>query len=146
MSAREQLTDAFLKGMNQFHRTLLTLSGGRLGSSFSGMAAVELHTTGRRSGQRRSTMLTAPVREPGRVVLVASKGGDDRHPEWYLNLVADPDVEVTIDGSTEPMTARTASAAERAELWPRIVAAYRGYGDYQRRTTREIPVVILEPR
>ena len=80
------------------------------------MAAVELHTIGRKSGQRRSVMLTAPVREPGRVVLVASKGGDDRHPEWYLNLVADPDVELTIDGSTKPMTARTAAGAERAEL------------------------------
>jgi deazaflavin-dependent oxidoreductase (nitroreductase family) len=146
MSTREQLTDVFLKGMNQFHRTLLALSGGRLGNSFSGMTAVELHTIGRKSGQRRSVMLTAPVREPGRVVLVASKGGDDRHPEWYLNLVADPDVELTIDGSTEPMTAHTATGAERAELWPRVVAAYRGYGDYQRRTTREIPVVILEPR
>ena len=133
-----------MKGMNQYHRAMRTLSGGRLGSSFSGMAAVELHAIGRKSGQRRSVMLTAPVREPGRVVLVASKGGDDRDPEWYLNLVANPEVELTIDGVTEPMTARTATATERAELWPRIVAAYAGYGGYQQRTTREIPVVILE--
>ena len=146
MGAREELTDAFLKGMNQFHRVLLSVSGGRLGASFSGMTSVELHTTGRTSGQRRSVMLTAPVREPGRVVLVASKGGDDRDPEWYRNLVADPEVEVTIDGATQPMRARTATDAERAELWPRIVSAYPGYGGYQRLTTRQIPVVIVEPR
>jgi deazaflavin-dependent oxidoreductase (nitroreductase family) len=146
MGVQEQLADAFLKGMNQFHRAMLTLSGGRWGNSFSGMTTVELHTVGRKSGKRRSVMLTAPVREPDRVVLVASKGGDERDPEWYKNLVANPDVELTIGGSTRAMAARTATAAERAELWPRIVAAYGAYGSYQRRTSREIPVVILEPR
>ena len=79
-------------------------------------------------------------------MLVASKGGDDRHPEWYLNLTANPEVELTVDGATRPMRARTASTEEKAELWPRIVSAYRGYGGYQRRTTRDIPVVICEPR
>ncbi len=146
MGAREQLTDAFLKGMNEFHKAMLAVSGGRLGGSFSGMTAVELHTTGRKSGQRRSAMLTAPVREPGRVVLVASKGGDERDPEWYRNLVANPEVELTIDGTTQPMRARTATETERADLWPRIVAAYSGYAGYQRRTARQIPVVIVEPR
>jgi deazaflavin-dependent oxidoreductase (nitroreductase family) len=146
MGAREQLTDVFAKGMNDFHRMMLALSGGRWGGSFSGMKALELHTTGRKSGQRRAVMLTAPVREPGRIVLVASKGGDERDPEWYRNLVANPEVEVTIDGATQPMRARTATEAERAELWPRIVAAYSGYAGYQRRTTRQIPVVIVEPR
>ena len=146
MDVQQQLADAFLKGMNQFHRMMLTLSGGRWGSSFSGMTALELHTIGRKSGQRRSVMLTAPIREPDRIVVVASKGGDERDPEWYKNLVAHPAVEVTIAGSTEAMTAHTATAAERAELWPRIVAKYGNYGSYQRRTSREIPVVILEPR
>jgi deazaflavin-dependent oxidoreductase (nitroreductase family) len=80
-------------------------------------------------------------------VLVASKGGgDDRHPEWYRNLVADPDVELTVGGTTRPMRAHTADPTEQDELWPRIVAAYRGYADYQRRTEREIPVVVLVPR
>ncbi|HEX7133115.1 MAG TPA: nitroreductase/quinone reductase family protein, partial [Iamia sp.] len=80
------------------------------------------------------------------VVLVASKGGDDRDPLWYGNLVAQPDVEVTIAGTTTPMRARTATAEERAELWPRITTAYKGYAGYQKRTDREIPVVICEPR
>ena len=78
-------------------------------------------------------------------MLVASKGGDDRHPEWYRNLVAHPSVELTIGGVARRMTARTAGADERAELWPRVIAAYHGYAVYQRRTTREIPLVICEP-
>jgi deazaflavin-dependent oxidoreductase (nitroreductase family) len=91
-------------------------------------------------------MLTAPVHDDGRYVLVASKGGDDRHPEWYLNLVANPDIELTVAGTTMPMTARTATAEEKAELWPQIISAYKGYAGYQRRSARDIPVVICEPR
>ncbi len=91
-------------------------------------------------------MLTAPIYEAERVVLVASKGGDDRHPEWYRNLVANPDVELTVGGTTRPVREYTADATERDELWPRIVDACRGDADYQRRTEREIPVVVLVPR
>ncbi len=108
--------------------------------------AVELHTTGRKSGSRRSCMLTAPIHDEQRTVLVASKGGDDRDPDWYGNLVAEPDIELTIAGTTRPMRASTASAEEKAELWPQIVSAYKGYAGYQSRTTRDIPVVICEPR
>ncbi|WP_314506721.1 nitroreductase family deazaflavin-dependent oxidoreductase [uncultured Microbacterium sp.] len=132
--------------INRFHRGLLAVTGGRIGSRFGSMPVVELHTIGRSSGERRSAMLTAPVREDGRYVLVASKGGDPRHPSWYVNLVANPDVELTVDGRTVPMRARTATPAERAELWPRITRAYPGYAGYQRKTTRQIPVVICEPR
>jgi deazaflavin-dependent oxidoreductase (nitroreductase family) len=110
------------------------------------MPVVELHTTGRTSGRARSTVLTAPVTDGGRVVLVASKGGDDRDPDWYRNLIAGPDIELTIGGQRQPMRARPASAAERAELWPRVVAAHAGYASYQRRTRRDIPLVICEPR
>ena len=132
--------------INRFHRGLLAVTGGRIGSRFGSMPVVELHTIGRSSGERRSAMLTAPVHEDGRYVLVASKGGDPRHPSWYVNLVANPDVELTVDGRTVPMRARTATPAERAELWPRITRAYPGYAGYQRKTTRQIPVVICEPR
>ena len=132
--------------INRFHRGLLAVTGGRLGSRFGSMPVVELHTIGRTSGERRSAMLTAPVREDGRYVLVASKGGDPRHPSWYVNLVANPDVELTVDGRTVPMRAHTATPTERAELWPRITRAYPGYAGYQRKTTRLIPVVICEPR
>jgi deazaflavin-dependent oxidoreductase (nitroreductase family) len=146
MGLRESVADAGLKSLNVAHKVVLRISGGRLGGNLLGMQAVELHTTGRRSGARRSTMLTAPIAEDDRVVLVASKGGDDRHPDWYRNLVADPDVELTIDGATTPMRARTANAEEKEQLWPDIVAAYRFYDSYQRRTDRDIPVVICEKR
>ena len=127
------------------HRLALKVTGGRWPRRLLGMEPVELHTTGRRSGQKRSTMLTAPVIDGDRVVLVASKGGHSDHPDWYRNLTADPRVEITRDGDTTPMVARTATPEERAELWPRIVASYKGYEGYQRNTDREIPVVICEP-
>jgi deazaflavin-dependent oxidoreductase (nitroreductase family) len=146
MSLQQSLADIGFKAMSQAHRAIVGLSNGRvLGSAF-GMAAVELHTVGRKSGQPCSTMLTAPVIDGDRVVLVASKGGDDRDPDWYRNLVAHPEIELTMAGQRLPMLARRASAAEKAELWPRVVAAYRGYGGYQRRTERDIPLVICEPR
>ena len=146
MSSRDTLTDLGMETMNIAHRAVLKVSGGRLLKAPFGMPTVELHTIGRKSGQRRSTLLTAPVHEDDRVVLVASKGGDDRDPLWYRNLVANPDVELTIAGTTRPMRARTADGEERAELWPQITAAYKGYAGYQRKTDREIPVVICEPR
>jgi deazaflavin-dependent oxidoreductase (nitroreductase family) len=126
------------------HRSLLTLTGGRFPRRLGGMQTLELHTVGRTSGQRRSTLLTAPIVEEGRVILVASKGGHDEHPDWYKNLDANPDVEVTRNGNTETMRARTASPEEKAELWPRIVKVYGGYAGYQRRSSRDIPLVICE--
>jgi deazaflavin-dependent oxidoreductase (nitroreductase family) len=146
MSLQHSITDMGGKAMNALHRAILAVSGGRILAKPFGMPAVELHTTGRKSGKRRSTMLTAPIHDANRVVVIASKGGDDRHPEWYLNLEANPEVEISIDGTTRAMKARTASAAEKEELWPQIVAAYKGYAGYQKKTTRDIPVVVCEPR
>jgi deazaflavin-dependent oxidoreductase (nitroreductase family) len=143
---RDLAVDLAMKATSRAHRAVLAVSGGRLLSSALGMPAVELHTVGRRSGQRRSTMLAAPIYEEHRVVLVASKGGAHRAPDWYLNLVADPDVELTVGGRTRAMRAYTASAAEKAALWPQIVASYRGYAGGQRRTSRDFPVVICKPR
>ena len=110
------------------------------------MPVVILHTTGRKTGRARQTVLTAPIRSDDRLVLVASYGGDDRHPAWFLNLRESPDVEVEIGGRRWPMVARVASPDEKAALWPQIVAAHRGYAGYQQRTDRDIPVVVLEPR
>lgn len=146
MDLQHYLADISLKTMSRVHRTILHLTGGHvLGSAF-GMPVVELHTVGRTSGLPRSTMLTAPVIDGDRVVLVASKGGDDRDPDWYRNLLAQPDIELTRAGRRRPVRARPASPEEKAELWPRVVAAYQGYGSYQRRTSRDIPLVICEPR
>lgn len=138
--------DLQLKAMNMAHHVLLTLSGGRLGWWVGGMPVLELTTTGRRSGRRRTVMLTSPLREGGAIVVVASRGGDDRHPAWFLNLRDHPDVEVAFAGEQrQAMRARVAIPAERAALWPRVVSAHTRYAEYQARTDREIPLVLLEP-
>ena len=138
-------SDRFLKNMNRVHRGLRALSFGKIGWTAANMPVLELTTTGRTSGRPRTVLLTSPVQDGDNLVIVASKGGEPTHPAWYLNLVEDPNVIVTTIDRTRPMFARTAVADERAELWPRIVAAARNYADYQRKTDREIPVVILEP-
>lgn len=146
MTLRQLMADTGLKTLSRTHRAVLHLSGGRVGGSARGMPVVEVHATGRKTGLPRTTMLTAPIADRSRVVLVASKGGDDRDPEWFRNLMAQPDFELVISGERRAMRARRASAAEKAELWPRVVAANSGYAGYQRRTRRDIPLVICEPR
>lgn len=140
------LKDTGAKLMNRAHRLVLKVSGNRLLATPYGMPVVELHTVGRKSGLPRSCYLTTPVHDSDRVVLVASKGGDDRNPDWYRNLQANPDGELVINGARRKMHARTASTEEKAELWPKIVAAHKGYAEYQQRTSRDIPVVICELR
>jgi deazaflavin-dependent oxidoreductase (nitroreductase family) len=141
---RNKVVDVGFKVMNAVHRGLLAATGGRFPRSLMGMTPVELRTIGRKSGQSRSTMLTSPINDDTRVVLVASKGGDDRDPQWYRNLSANPEVEVVIGRSVRKMRARTASPEEKATLWPDIVAVYKYYDSYQKRADRDIPVVICE--
>jgi deazaflavin-dependent oxidoreductase (nitroreductase family) len=137
--------DIALKAMNTAHRLLLKLSGGRVGWDAMGMPVLELTTIGRRSGEPRSVMLTAPLREGESFVVVASRGGDDHHPAWFLNLRDEPRVEVAVQGGARaPMIARVATADERARMWPQIVGKYSNYAGYQKRTDREIPLVLLE--
>lgn len=139
-------SDLVFKTMNAVHRGLLKLTGNRVGASLAGMPSLELTTIGRKSGTPRTVMLTSPLQEGEAHVVVASRGGDDTHPAWFLNLQADPAVRVRFVGQPErPMRARIASADERARMWPLITARYRNYAGYQKRTTREIPLVLLEP-
>jgi deazaflavin-dependent oxidoreductase (nitroreductase family) len=138
-------TDLQLKAMNTLHRSVLKLSGGRLGWRAGGMPVVELTTRGRKSGQPRVVLLTSPVQEGDAIVIVASRGGDDHHPAWFLNLRDDPDVEVAFAGKPrQRMRARVASPEERAALWPRVTEVYKQYAGYQTKTEREIPLVLLE--
>jgi deazaflavin-dependent oxidoreductase (nitroreductase family) len=110
------------------------------------MPVFELTTIGRKSGQPRKVMLTAPYTEGDTLAIVASKGGNDEHPAWFLNLQANPDVVVTPPGKpSQKMVARIADEQERARLWPLIVEDHDNYAGYQRKTDREIPVVLLEP-
>ena len=91
-------------------------------------------------------MLTSPCQETATIVLVASAGGNDTHPAWYLNLVSNPDVTVSFQGKpAEPMRAVTANSEERARLWPIITREHPHDAGYQRKTNREIPLVLLTP-
>jgi deazaflavin-dependent oxidoreductase (nitroreductase family) len=122
------------------------LSKGKVAGKALGMPVLKLTTVGRKSGDRRTTMLTSPLLENDDVILIASFGGDDRNPAWYLNLVAEPDVEIEIDGSKRPMRARVADGAERTRLWDAVSSVHENYAGYQLKTEREIPVVVLSPR
>ena len=145
MAGKDDVIDIGFRVTNLIHRSVVNASGGRFANSALGMPVVQLHTTGRKSGKPRVTMLTAPIADDQKVVLVASKGGDDRNPDWFLNLQANPDVEVTIKGETRPMKARVAPPEEKKELWSQIVSDHKNYAKYQTRTQRDIPVVICEP-
>jgi len=139
-------SDFALKTMNAVHRGLIKLTGGRVGWQVA-MPVLELTTIGRKSGQPRTVLLTSPHQEGDAVVVVASRGGDDTHPAWFLNLRDNPDVEVSLKGGPkQPMHARVAGAEERARLWPKITADFKNYAQYQTKTEREIPLVFLEPR
>ena len=128
------------------HRAVFRLSRGRVLGRAGGMPVVILTTVGHRSGRKRRTILTAPLVEGDRVVLVASYGGHSHNPRWYQNLLVRPEVGLTMAGTGErPMRARVAMGEERARLWPRIVEAYPGYATYQQKTDRRIPIVVLEP-
>ena len=140
------LNDVGFKAMNATHRLMLKVSGGRLGWTAQDMPVLELTTTGRRSGQPRSVMLTSPLQEGAALVVVASRGGDDHAPAWYLNLREDPDIQVRLQGRpSRQMRARIATPAERERLWPLVIADHKNYAGYQTRTTRVIPLVLLEP-
>jgi F420H(2)-dependent quinone reductase len=135
-----------LKLMSRLNTWAYRATGGRLGGRFRGGAPVMLVTTvGRKTGKRHTLPLLY-LRDGEAVVTVASKGGMDHHPLWYRNMIANPDVDVQIGTAVEPMRARTADAAEKAALWPKLVAMYPDYAQYQARTERDIPVVILSRR
>lgn len=139
-------SNAALKRMNALHRILIKVTGGRKGWTGMNMPVLELTTTGRRTGRPRSVMLTSPIQDGAELVVVGSRGGDDVHPAWFLNLCESPLVEVSVQGRPkEPMTARVATAEERARLWPLLVAEHTMYADYQKKTTRQIPLVLLKP-
>ena len=106
------------------------------------MPVLLLTTTGRRSGKARATPLTY-LRDGADVVVIASNGGADRPPDWWLNLQHNPRAVVQLGRDRSTVTARTASADERARLWPVITTSYAGYTRYQQKTTRQIPVVLL---
>ena len=139
-------SDRLFKALNGVHRGLLKISGGGLGWTAGKMPVLEITTIGRRSGNLRPVILTSPHQEGDTFVIVASKGGSDTHPAWFINLWENPQVAVTMkEAPGRKMTARVASPEERDRLWPIVTAKYANYAGYQKKTDREIPLVILEP-
>lgn len=139
-------SDFALKTMNAVHRVLLTASFGRIGWDAGNMPVLELTTTGRKSGKPRAVMLTSPYQDGDAIVIVASRGGDDTHPAWFLNLRDNPEVMVSFKGKpAQAMTAHVADATERARLWPLVTNSQKRYAGYQSKTEREIPLVLLKP-
>jgi deazaflavin-dependent oxidoreductase (nitroreductase family) len=137
--------DRLWKLLNRTHRALLRLPGGAGFWRRAGMPVLELTTTGRRSRQPHSVLLTSPVSAGEAFVVVASRGGDRRHPAWFLNLRDDPRVRVRTRQGTRDMMARVATDAERTELWPSVTRTYPPYATYQEKAGREIPLILLTP-
>ena len=128
------------------HVAVYRASRGRVGHRVRGTPPMLLlEHTGARSGVRRTAPL-GYLRDGDNLVIVASKGGHARNPAWFHNLRAHPDVTVRLGSEQRNVRARVAEPAERERLWPKVVELYSGYADYQRRTQREIPLLILEPR
>ncbi len=117
---------------------------GKVGGGFAGAPLLLLHTTGAKSGRERVNPVMYRDLD-GRYAVFASKGGAPTNPDWYHNLLANPSVQAEIGTDTLRLTARVASQAERAEIWPTWKSDYPGFAEYEAKTSRQIPVVILEP-
>jgi F420H(2)-dependent quinone reductase len=142
---RRLLVRTVTKYLGAVHRLLYRASGGRIGGRVWGLRVVLLTTTGRRTGKARTVALCS-LRDGDDVVVIGSYGGLDRHPAWWLNLQAHPQAELQTGRERRAVTARTTAPDERGRLWAEVTAQAPGYLDYERRTTREIPLVILERR
>ena len=119
-------------------------NGGKVGGQFEGAPLLLLHTVGARTGQQRvNPMMYQPV--AGDYAVFASRGGAPVNPDWYYNVLAHPRVTAEIGTATVELVARVAEDGEREQIWSAQKAAYPGFADYERKTTRQIPVVILRP-
>jgi deazaflavin-dependent oxidoreductase (nitroreductase family) len=132
--------------MTHGHTALYRATGGRIGHRVPGAPPMLLlDHVGAKSGAKRTSPLVY-VRDGEDLVLVASKGGHPKNPAWFYNLKANPDTEVQVGSQHRSVHARIANPEERKRLWPMALKTYGGYADYQKRTEREIPLVILAPR
>ena len=126
------------------HIKTYVATNGEDGHMWQGVPCLLLTTTGRKSGSQRRCALIYGV-DGNDYIVVASRGGDDHHPAWFLNLQSNPEVTVSIGGGkAQQKRARIATAEERAEMWPKITQKFRNYGGYQEKTSREIPLILLE--
>ena len=145
VTALADRVDPVVRLLMRAHVWIYQASNGRIAHRFPGGAPILLlDHVGAKTATKRTTPLVYVEDDPN-VVIVASKGGHPRNPAWYHNLRANPDTTVQIGAERRTVHARVASPEERERLWPKAVATYAGYGNYQKRTGREIPLVILEP-
>jgi deazaflavin-dependent oxidoreductase (nitroreductase family) len=138
------LARAMTRMISGSHEFWYRLSGGLIGGRFGHLPVLLLTTTGRRSGRKRTTPLVY-LPDGENMVVIASNGGSDRHPEWWLNLRSQPKAEVQVGANARSVIAGVAEGAERERLWREVVELYHGYDEYSRMTDREIPVVVLKP-
>jgi len=139
------MANLFEKTFTGLHKCIYNHSGGRLMGSFDKMPVLMLTTTGRTSGKARTTPLLYLEHDRGYVV-VGSAAGRDRHPAWYLNLAAAPEAQVRVGKQTTSVQARVAEGEERDRLFAAFAETAKRYADYQAKTERQIPVVVLEAR
>ena len=139
-----KLSTMAAKAFTRTHIALYRKTGGRIGGRFRGSPVLLLTTTGRRTGAPRTAPLFY-VKDGDRLAVAASGFGLPANPPFYLNVQVDPEVSVQIGRRVQDMVARTATPEERERLWPRFVAMYPAYAMFQQRTSREIPIVVLEP-
>lgn len=128
---------------NAIQIALYRLSGGKLAGNFQGVPILLLTTTGRKTGKKRTTPVLY-LKDNDQIVIVASHAGAPKHPGWWHNLQHHPRTEIQIQRNTLPVEAREATPAERERLWPMLIALYPDYANYQKRTTRTIPIVLLQ--
>jgi F420H(2)-dependent quinone reductase len=126
------------------HAALYRLTKGRIGGKYQGAPVALVDSVGRKSGKRRTHPLVC-TEDGENLVIIASKGGVNRHPAWYHNLMANPETKANWYGDVRQVRAREAEGAERERLWAQMVEANPTYEAYQRRTDRRIPVIVLEP-
>ena len=136
---------ALMNTISRIHTFWYRMSGGALGGSLAGRRMLLLTTSGRKSARPRTVALQY-LQDGDTPVVIASNGGNPRHPAWWLNLEASPDAEIQIRNETRKVVAEKAEGAERDRLWKAAVDMYSGYEDYQKTANREIPVVVLRPK
>jgi F420H(2)-dependent quinone reductase len=140
---RDPILDLFLRGFSALHTYFYQHTHGRLGSKLAGIPMLLLITTGRKSGKRRVTPLGYFTHQ-GTIFIIASNGGRAYHPDWYLNLVASPRVEIQVKDRLIEVAARLTEEDERLELWKILVQVAPIYRRYAKQTRRQIPIIALE--
>lgn len=139
-----QQPKGFIRFFSALNRGWYKVTGGRIGGKFHGAPLVLLTTTGRKTGKERTWPLLS-IKQGDSYLFAASYGGHDEHPAWYLNLAEHPDVSVRDGSRTLKGRARVTTGVEREQLFQKFVDVYSTYGDYAKATTREIPVVVVDP-